>query len=144
MTLKSKSTSLSYIHYRIQLRFSQKYFNNPFLPLYRLATSIYEYKNRYYHLLEQFVNDHTQGSVPTETLCHNCYAAVGKGPSGKRCIPKRPIYSIANGIDFGQLHKLDLPPLTLAEQIVLAPAQEMATVIKLRGIQNPQRQTALI
>ncbi len=34
--------------------------------------------------------------------------------------------------------------MTLAEQIVLSPAQEMANVIKLRGIETSQQQTALV
>ena len=37
-----------------------------------------------------------------------------------------------------------MPTLTLAEQIVISPAQEIANIVKLKGIQSQERQTGLV
>lgn len=111
-----------------------------------MATSIFIHKGKHYHLLEQFIlrNEEGESNEPTAILCYDCYSDVGKGIRGKKVEPRRPKYSIANGVDFGQAKKLDLPSLSLAEQIVLAPAQEMGNIIKLKGFQNPECQSALL
>ena len=87
--------------------------------------------------------DGDQSSQPTATLCNDCYSAVGKGIAGKRAKPKRPKFSIANGVDFGRPDRLNLPALTVAEEILLGDGHEMATIIKLKGSQPSERQAAL-
>ena len=37
-----------------------------------------------------------------------------------------------------------MPTLTLVEQIVISPAQEIANIVKLKGIQSQERQTGLV
>lgn len=87
--------------------------------------------------------DNEEFNEPTATLCNNCYTAVGKGVGGKGKIPKRPKLSIANGIDFGVPERIGLPPLTLAEEILLGNGHELATIVKLKGGQTNQKQAAL-
>lgn len=97
-------------------------------------------------MLEQFVEmnvDSDEWNEPTATLCPDCYTEVGKGVGGKGKIPKRPKLSVANGVDFGQPERIGLPPLTLAEEILLGNGHELATIIKLKGTQSAQKQAAL-
>jgi hypothetical protein len=62
---------------------------------------------------------------PTATLCNTCSSSVAKAT--------RPKLSIANSVDFGLPQRIGLPPLTLAEDILLGNGHELATIIKLTG-----------
>ena len=87
--------------------------------------------------------DNDEWDEPTATLCDSCYVSVGKGVGGKGKTPKRPKLSIANGVDFGLPQRIGLPPLTLAEDILLGNGHELATIIKLKGWQTNEKQAAL-
>lgn len=87
--------------------------------------------------------DNNEWDEPTATICDSCYISVGKGVGGKGKIPKRPKLSIANGVDFGLPQRIGLPPLTLAEDILLGNGHELATIVKLKGWQTNEKQAAL-
>ena len=108
---------------------------------YRKGKTYCIINHKHYHLLEQFIDmnaDSDELHQPTATLCATCYNSVTK--EGK---PTRPKLSIANGVDFGLPQRIGLPPLTLAEEILLGNGYELATIIKLTGWQTNEKQAAL-
>jgi hypothetical protein len=59
------------------------------------------------------------------TLCRSCYTCVTKPR------PQAPKFSLAAGVNFGDLDALHLPQLTLAEQLLISRSRVVQTMIKI-------------
>ena len=72
---------------------------------------------------------------PYIKMCKYCHGKLkGGGPGGKR--PELPEYSIANGVDFGNPDRLQLPDLSLVEMYLLSPVRLYGSVIKLKAFEK--------
>ena len=67
-------------------------------------------------------------------LCKFCHSKL-KGQGNSRC-PELPEHSIANGVDFENPDRLNLPELTLVEMYLIAPIRLYGSVIKLKAFEK--------
>lgn len=58
------------------------------------------------------------------------------------CQPTIPPFSIAAGVDFGILDRLNIPRLTLVEELLISRSRLFVSLVKLTGHTLAQRQTA--
>lgn len=104
----------------------------------RRAFSYSESNDKFmYHLHPEFITTKFENRILVESasLCGRCH---------KSCIDQKviPTYSIANGIDFGDMRRVKLPVLSLVEQCVISRGIAFVVIVKLPGLQMAERQPA--
>ena len=85
--------------------------------------------SRYFHVHPELVESREEkGEMRSYVrLCSKCSTACDQRNG------KAPEQSIANGRDYGRLHRLKLDRLSAAERVVLAPARTYGLVVKVRA-----------
>jgi hypothetical protein len=112
------------------------YYNVP--SYYRPAFNVYEWATKLYYLNPSLCFADAEGTIKFP-VCEDCKThLLDKG--------SLPVYSIANGFDFGDATRIGLPVLTLLEKAVLSRCHLYAQIIKLvpaRGFGDETYHTAL-
>ena len=105
---------------------------------YRPAFNVYEWDTKLYYLNPSLCFADAEGTIKFP-VCEDCkIQLLDKG--------SLPVYSIANGYDFGDAARIGLPVLTLLEKAVLSRCHLYAQIIKLvpaRGFGDETYHTAL-
>lgn len=103
--------------------------------IYRKAASVYlAYDGRHYHLHPEFVSQKINDEFVK--ICNPCRQKLF------RSTPAIPKLSLAAGVDFGLVNRLNLPPPTLVEELLLSRSRIFVSLVKLVGPTAAQRQTA--
>ena len=111
----------------------------------RQLVSCYEYNGALYHLYPNLVQsasppvedcDGDQELEPHVALCQECGECAASLGNMEL---KPPPCSLAEGVDFGALHALELPEPTALERLILADCRPYATVIKVATDSNLAR-----
>ena len=98
---------------------------------YRSLQSVFKLnENEYYYIHPELVKNNNV------KVCSECSKFF------TRPQPAIPPFSIAAGVDFGLLDRLNLPKLTLVEELLIARSRLFVNLVKLTGHTLAQRQTA--
>lgn len=109
----------------------QKLAYNSLPECHQKVASVYKLSDdELYHLHPELV---VNGKVK---ICPTCSSHFIRSP------PRIPKLSLAAGVDFGMLSRLNLPPLTIIEELLISRSRIMVSLIKLVGPTANQRQTA--
>ena len=100
---------------------------------YRPAISHYRHDEQFYHVHQDLVHFPHGPDEPHIEICLPCWQAVQKNQ-----IPK---YAVANGVDFGSATRLQLPPLHLVEQYLVARSIVFISLVKLNAVVQGTAQT---
>lgn len=103
--------------------------------IYRKVASVYlACDGRHYHLHPEFVSRKINDEFVK--ICNPCRKKLF------RSTPAIPKLSLAAGVDFGLVNRLELPPPTLVEELLLSRSRIFVSLVKLVGPTADQRQTA--
>jgi hypothetical protein len=105
---------------------------------YRAAFNVYEWDENLYYLNPSLCYEDAEGTLKFP-VCEDCTTHLVEKST-------LPVYSIANGYDFGDAARIGLPALTLLEKAVLSRCHLYAQIIKLvpaRGFGAETYHTAL-
>ena len=116
----------------------------------RELVTCYEFDGQWYHLDPDLVvmgrdpkrtgDDGGEGEdEPLATLCSACARAAERDDTEEEQVVA-PQFSLAAGVDFGQLEKLGLPELSMVEKLLLSDVRPYGQVVKVAAPGNKNKE----
>ena len=113
----------------------------------KLCTTQHGKRAKYFHLHPEFVEEYKEddGKIGFKVmLCGDCHRSVTKkNEKTGDPEPEIPGLSIASGVDFGDLRRVGLTPLTLRERNIISKVRHYINIIKIEAVRGTNAHSSI-